>query len=104
MTSSSRWRGTAAFLASDTFRHPCYDRRLMIENFRCFQGWTGPFSTETLDVDFRWQQNGISIPHADTEDVKYPSLSGRDDDVQEKVVALSHPILLKLFAVTFKER
>lgn len=44
-------------------------------------------------VEFRWLQTGISIRHADTVDVKF-TLSG--DGEQDKVVALPHPLLLKL--------
>jgi len=67
----------------------------MIENFRRFKVGPDPFD-RTWDVEFRWQQNGISIRHADTVDVKYHLFRDGDDDVQEKVLALSHPDLVKL--------
>jgi hypothetical protein len=67
----------------------------MIENFRRFQVGPDPFD-RTWDVEFRWQQNGISIRHADTVDVKYHLFRDGDNDVQEKVIALSHPDLVKL--------
>ena len=50
----------------------------MIENFRRFQAGPDPFG-RTWDVEFRWQQNGISIRHADTVDVKF-HLSRDGDD------------------------
>lgn len=45
-------------------------------------------------VEFRWQQTGISIRHADTVDVKYSLVHG--GDAIEKVIALPHPLLLEL--------
>jgi len=52
-----------------------------------------PFHRE-WQVEFRWLQTGISIRHADTVDVKFELRSG--DEVQEKVIALPHPLLLEL--------
>ncbi len=43
-------------------------------------------------VEFRWQQNGISIRHADTVDVKWDLVSG--DQTITRVIALPHPLLL----------
>lgn len=54
---------------------------------------TDPFKRE-WQVEFRWLQTGISIRHADTVDVKFELRSG--EDVQEKVIALPHPLLLEL--------
>lgn len=67
----------------------------MMENFRRFQVGPDPFD-RTWDVEFRWQQNGISIRHADTVDVKYHLFREGDRDAEEKVIALSHPDLVKL--------
>ena len=44
---------------------------------------------------FRWQQNGITIRHADTVDVKFDVWTV-DEPWQERVVALRHPDLLRL--------
>ncbi len=69
----------------------------MSESFPRFQGRnfqaTDPFSRE-WQVEFCWLQTGISIRHADTVDVKFQLHSG--DEVQEKVIALPHPMLLDL--------
>jgi len=54
---------------------------------------TDPFGRD-WEVEFRWQQTGISIRHADTVDVKFELRSA--DEVQEKVIALPHPLLLEL--------
>ena len=70
----------------------------MIENFRCFQTEAHP-SGRVWDVEFRWQQNGISIRHADTVDVKFHVWT-TDEPKQERVIALIHPDLLKLAAKT----
>lgn len=59
---------------------------------RHFQA-TDPFERHWF-VEFRWLQTGISIRHADTVDVKFELRSG--DEVQEKVIALPHPLLLEL--------
>ncbi|MBY0374863.1 MAG: hypothetical protein K2Q23_12770 [Bryobacteraceae bacterium] len=50
-------------------------------------------------VEFRWQQTGISIRHADTVDVKYSLFHDDHHGVKEeleKVIALPHPHLLAL--------
>ena len=70
----------------------------MIENFRRFQTDADPFG-RVWEVEFRWQQNGISIRHADTVDVKFNVWSA-DEPKQEKVIALTHPDLLKLSTET----
>ena len=44
---------------------------------------------------FRWQQNGITIRHADTIDVKFDVWTA-DEPRQERVIALRHPDLLRL--------
>ena len=44
---------------------------------------------------FRWQQNGITIRHADTVDVKF-DIWTVDEPGQERVIALRHPDLLRL--------
>jgi len=64
----------------------------MIENYRSFRA-TDPFD-RTWDVDFRWQQNGISIRHADTIDTKFWLTNG--SETLERVVAMQHTDLLKL--------
>lgn len=66
----------------------------MPENFRFFEAGPDPFG-RTWQVEFRWLQTGISIRHADTVDVKFVVWT-RDEPKQEKVIALSHPELLKL--------
>ena len=49
-----------------------------------------------IEVEFRWIQNGISIRHADTVDVKCEIvMEGRR---QERVLALPHPQLLRVSA------
>jgi hypothetical protein len=70
----------------------------MIENFRRFVTEADPFG-RVWDVEFRWQQNGISIRHADTVDVKF-NIWTVDEPKQEKVVAIDHPDLLRLSSET----
>lgn len=70
----------------------------MIDNFRRFQTEPDPFG-RVWDVEFRWQQNGISIRHADTVDVKF-NIWTVEEPKQERVVALNHPDLLKLSSKT----
>ncbi len=49
-----------------------------------------------IEVEFRWIQNGISIRHADTVDVKFEIvMEGRRE---ERVLALPHPQLLRVAA------
>ena len=61
---------------------------------------TDPFDRH-WQVEFRWLQTGISIRHADTVDVKF-GLHG-DQGVEEKVIALPHPLLLELARITKHE-
>ena len=70
----------------------------MADNVRLFQAGPDPFG-RTFAVEFRWLQNGISIRHADTIDVKYV-LRTEGEDPQEKVIALQHADLLALSAKT----
>jgi hypothetical protein len=65
----------------------------MMENYRRFEVGPDPFGRNWI-AEFRWLQNGITIRHADTVDVKFQLISG--EDVQEKVIALPHPDLLTL--------
>jgi hypothetical protein len=65
----------------------------MIENFRHFTVGPDPFG-RTWQIDYRWQQTGISIRHSDSVDVKFHMSLG--EEVQEKVIALMHPDLLAL--------
>jgi hypothetical protein len=66
----------------------------MSENSRRFQAGPDPFG-RLWEVEFRWQQTGISIRHADTVDVKF-QLWTEGEPRQEKVIALPHPALLEL--------
>jgi len=66
----------------------------MTDNFRRFDAGPDPFG-RTWAVEFRWLQTGISIRHADTVDVKFVIWT-RDEPKQERVIALEHPLLLKL--------
>lgn len=70
----------------------------MIESYRRFQTEADPFG-RVWQVVFRWQQNGISIRHADTVDVKFHVWTV-DEPKQEKVIALNHPDLLKIAGKT----
>lgn len=56
-----------------------------------------PFGA-TWQVKFLWQQNAISIRHADGIDVKFLLISG--ETREEKVIAITHPDLLALSAKT----
>jgi hypothetical protein len=71
----------------------------MLDNFRRFQAGPDPFG-RTWEVEFRWLQTGISIRHADTVDVKFIVwMKGPGDskqEMQERIVAMPHPALLKL--------
>ena len=49
-----------------------------------------------IEVEFRWIQNGISIRHADTVDVKFEIVM--DGRREERVLALPHPQLLRVAA------
>jgi hypothetical protein len=61
----------------------------MSENPRNFQ--VSDAAGRVWQVEFRWQQNGISIRHADSVDCKYYVRSGGDE--RELAVALMHPDL-----------
>ena len=63
----------------------------MIENYRNFQAGPDAFGT-TWQVEFRWQQNAISIRHSDTVDVKFFLSDGTN--TEEKVIALPNTLLL----------
>jgi hypothetical protein len=62
----------------------------MPENFRHFQV-TDPFG-RGWEVEFRWQQNAISIRHSDAIDCKY-YITGADEK-REAVVSLPHADLI----------
>jgi hypothetical protein len=65
----------------------------MPQSYRRFDAGPDPFG-RTWNVEFRWQQNGIAIRHADTVDVKFQLSTG--DTVVEKVVALPHAALVEV--------
>lgn len=69
----------------------------MVENFRNFVTGPDPFG-RSWQVAFRWQQNAISIRHADTVDVKWDLEC--EGEKQEKVVALPLPALLAAATAT----
>ena len=69
----------------------------MFSNFRDFQAGPDPFG-RMWKVQFLWQQNAISIRHADTIDCKFVVDDGVSRD--EKVVAIPHPLLLKWSAAS----
>ena len=66
----------------------------MLDNFRNFTVGPDPFG-RTWQAYFRWLQNGISIRHADTVDVKF-GISTEGVLSEERVIALPHPDLLAL--------
>ena len=70
----------------------------MLESFRKFKAGPDPFG-RMWDIEFRWLQTGISIRHADTVDLKFEAAPDGEPKY-ERVVALSHPDLLKLSHVT----
>jgi hypothetical protein len=66
----------------------------MSDQYRLFEAGPDPFG-RMWKVQFRWLQTGISIRHADTVDVKFfVGLEGCA--LEEKVIALPHPVLLEL--------
>ena len=69
-----------------------YNNGYMSEYYRTFEAGPDPFGA-TWKVEFRWAQNGISIRHADTVDVKFEISSG--DIREEKIIALPHKMLLQ---------
>jgi hypothetical protein len=66
----------------------------MVEQSRLFQAGPDPFG-RTWTAQFRWLQNGITIRHADTVDVKF-LVTPEGGESEEKVIALPHPELLAL--------
>jgi hypothetical protein len=64
----------------------------MLDNFREFHAGPDPFG-RTWQVHFDWLQNGISIRHADTVDVKF-GISTGGEPFEERIIALPHPALL----------
>jgi hypothetical protein len=70
----------------------------MPENSRRFEAGPDPFG-RIWQVEFRWLQTAISIRHADTVDVKFVIWT-KDEERQERVLALSHPGLLALSSET----
>ncbi len=71
----------------------------MSQDLRHFEA-TDPFG-RTWQVEFRWQQNAITIRHADAVDCKYYLSCGGEK--RELVVALRHPDLLKAAAERGRE-
>lgn len=65
----------------------------MVDNFREFSLGPDPFG-RTYQVRFLWIQNGISIRHADTVDVKFVVDDGELSE--EKVIAIPHPLVRSL--------
>src|SRR5881227_2152788 len=70
----------------------------MSDPARLFEAGPDPFG-RMWKVQFRWLQNGISIRHADTVDVKY-WVTPDGGVPEEKVIALPHPDLLEMTAKT----
>ena len=66
----------------------------MNEQARLFEAGPDPFG-RMWKAQFRWLQNGISIRHADTVDVKF-WLTPDGGQTEEKVIALPHPVLLQI--------
>lgn len=60
----------------------------MIDNPRLFTAGPDPFGRK-WNVVFRWQQNGISIRHSDSIDVKF-ELTADDGTTMDKVIAIMH--------------
>jgi hypothetical protein len=71
----------------------------MRENFRRFSV-NDPFG-RAWDVEFRWQQNAISIRHADAIDCKYYVSTG--EARRELVVSLPHAALVAVAASAGRE-
>ena len=63
-----------------------------MENYRRFDA-TDPYG-RLWQVEFRWQQNAITIRHSDAVDVKFQIRQG--DEVTEKVIAIDSPHLVAL--------
>ena len=62
-------------------------------SFREFEAGPDPFG-RMWQVQFKWQQNGISLRHAETVDNKF--ILSSENLRQEKVIALPYPALLEL--------
>jgi hypothetical protein len=71
----------------------------MLENFRHFTV-TDPFA-RVWDVELRWQQNAISIRHADAVDCKYYITT--PGERRELVVSMTHPDLLAVASAASRE-
>lgn len=71
----------------------------MIENIRRFLV-NDPFG-RSWDAEFRWQQNAISIRHADAIDCKYYLSTG--EERRELVVSLQHADLVNVAADSGRE-
>jgi len=71
----------------------------MMVNLRQFEV-TDPFG-RVWQVEFRWQQNAISIRHCDAVDCKYYLSSG--EEKREMVVALMHGDLLAVAGAQGRE-
>lgn len=71
----------------------------MNENIRRFE--VADPSGRTWQVEFRWQQNAISIRHCDSVDCKYYISNGLES--REMVVALMHPDLLRVAGARGRE-
>lgn len=69
-----------------------YNSGCMSDYYRTFAAGPDPFGA-IWQAEFRWSQNGISIRHADTVDVKFEITSG--DLHEEKIIALPHKDLIK---------
>lgn len=65
----------------------------MSENYRLFHAGPDPFG-RTYQVEFRWQQNAISIRHSDSVDVKFEI--SHAEEIEEKVIAVPLPDVLAL--------
>lgn len=76
-----------------SFVRVCVSLDLMVENFRNFETGPDPFG-RSWKITFRWQQNAISIRHADTIDTKWTIEC--DGEAQDKVIALPLPVLMKV--------
>ncbi len=68
-----------------------------MQNFREFEAGPDPFG-RSWRVLFKWMQSAISMRHSDSMDVKF--ILRREDEEQEKVVALMNPDLLDLSGKT----
>jgi hypothetical protein len=68
---------------------------VMLENFRSFEAGPDPFG-RIWQARFLWQQNAISIRHADTVDVKFAVAGGGREG--KKIIALEQTHLARLAA------